>query len=84
MVGFQTKRILIIKNDPHVKKRRNKRKKRGNIVSGSVYTYGYDVYKETFQERMERAKGEEYDDEGYIIEKNPPVSDVNENHSHSA
>ena len=53
-------------------------------MSGSVYTYGYDVYKETFQERMERAKGEEYDDEGYIIEKNPPVSDVNENHSHSA
>ena len=52
-------------------------------MSGSVYTYGYDVYKETFQERMERAQsGEEYDDKGYIIEKNPPALDVNENHSH--
>ena len=54
----------------------------------SEYTYGYDVYKETFQERMERAKsGEEYDDRGYIIEKNPPAVDsvdVNENHSHLA
>ena len=54
-------------------------------MSGSVYTYGYDVYKETFQERMERAQyGEEYDDKGYIIEKNPAALDVNENHSHSA
>ena len=57
-------------------------------MSGSEYTYGYDVYKETFLERMERAKGEEYDDRGYIIEKNPPamsaVLDVNENHSHLA
>ena len=34
-----------------------------------TYTYGYDVFKETFLERMERAKGEEYDDKGYIIEK---------------
>ena len=50
----------------------------------SEYTYGYNVYKETFQERMERAKGEEYDDKGYIIEKNPAVLDVNENHSHLA
>ena len=51
----------------------------------SEYTYGYDVYKETFLERMERAKGEEYDDQGYIIEKkDPPPVDVNENHSHSA
>ena len=41
-------------------------------MSGSEYTYGYDVYKETFQERMERAKGEEYDDRGYIIEKKDP------------
>ena len=50
----------------------------------SEYTYGYDVYKETFLERMERAKGEEYDDKGYIIEKNAPALDVNENHSHLA
>ena len=53
----------------------------------SEYTYGYDVYKETFLERLERAKGEEYDDRGYIIEKNAPAVDsvdVNENHSHLA
>ena len=56
--------------------------------SSSEYTYGYDVYKETFLERMERAKGEEYDDRGYIIEKKDPAMsaalDVNENHSHLA
>jgi len=31
-------------------------------MSDSEYTYGYNVYKETFLERMERAKGEEYDE----------------------
>jgi len=39
------------------------------VNSPPEYTYGYDVFKETFLERMERAKGEEYDDKGYIIEK---------------
>ena len=40
-------------------------------MPSSEYTYGYNVFKETYPERMERAKGEEYDDDGYI--KDPLV-----------